>query len=324
MVTSRISPLVIGVDLGATKTAAALVDEQANILNLKRRSTPTESPKILVRNTIELIEEIFDVSKACMENILGIGLGVAGLMDFQRGVVIFSPNLPLRNLPLREIVHDHFNLPTFLDNDANVAAMGEKFFGAGRGVSNLVCLTIGTGIGGGIIIDDRIYRGAGGSAAEIGHMVIDPKGPPCGCGNRGCLEAFASGTAIARRAREAVDEESMIFKLIRGKIDDISAEIVARAAMRGDPLAKGILRDAGEALGVGLSNVINIFNPEMIIIGGGMAEIENLLTTARAEISRRALAPNLKTVKIVGAKLGTNAGVLGAAALVLYELGKLT
>ncbi len=324
MVNSRISPLIIGVDVGATKTTAALVDEQANILNLNRKSTPTESSKILVRNTIELIEEIFNVSKACVKNILGIGLGVAGLMDFQKGIVVFSPNLPLRNLPLRDIVHHHFNVPTFLDNDANVAAMGEKFFGVGREVSNLVCLTIGTGIGGGMIIDDRVYRGAGGSAAEIGHMVIDPDGPPCGCGNRGCLEAFASGTAIARRAREVVNEESIIFRLIRGKIEDISAEVVVHAARKGDSLAKRILREVGEALGVGVANVINIFNPEMIIIGGGMAEIEELLTTARAEISRRALAPNLKMVKIVGASLRTNAGVLGAAALVLYELGKLT
>ena len=228
-----------------------------------------------------------------------------------------SPNLPgWRDVPLRDMVRERYGVDAFLVNDASAAALGEHRFGAGRGVSHLVLLTLGTGIGGGIIINGEMYGGACGSAGEIGHMVIDVNGPECACGNRGCLEALASGTAVARDAIRRIrqGEKSSLVEMVGGKIEDITAEKVGAAARNGDSLALDVLAQAANYLGVGMANLVNIFNPEMIVLGGGMAKLGDLLIDpARRVVAEKAFPISAQAVRIVTAQLGDEAGVYGAA-----------
>lgn len=317
--------LVVGCDLGGTKTAVALVDKAGKIVFEAKQPTSLKSAKAIIDGVIHLIDELFSAAGAGPASVEGIGLGVPGMVDFKRGVVVFSPHLPLRNTPFRKMVQAHYRLPTYLDNDASLAALGEKYYGAGKGVWNIVMITIGTGIGGGIIINDKIYRGVTGSAAEIGHMVIDINGPRCQCGNFGCFEELASGDAIARRARAALKKPSTssMLDMVEGNLKKITGEVVTRAAREGDKLARQILQDVGFIIGIGLANIINIFNPGMVILGGGVMEgDEFIIKVAREVVAKRALIPNKDVVKIVHAKLGNKAGILGAAALVLQERGK--
>jgi len=248
-------------------------------------------------------------------------LAAAGAIDSDKGVITLSPNLPgWRDVPLGDIVRERYRVDVFLVNDASAAALGEHRFGAGRGVSNLILLTLGTGIGGGIIINGEMYLGACGSAAEIGHMVIDVNGPECGCGNRGCLETLASGTAVARDAVRRINqgEKSSLVAMVGGKIEDITAEKVGTAARKGDSLALDVLSRAGTYLGVGLANLVNIFNPEMIVLGGGMAELGGLfIDPAKRVVVERAFPISAGAVRIVTAQLGNEAGVYGAAIFAL-------
>ncbi|MFZ3062470.1 MAG: ROK family protein [Actinomycetota bacterium] len=313
---------VVGCDLGGTKTAVGLVEKTGKIVFEAKQPTPLKSAKAVIDGVIHLIDELFSAAGAGPASVRGIGLGVPGMVDFKKGIVVFSPHLPLRNTPFKKLVQAHYHLPTFLDNDASLAALGERCYGAGKGVSNLVMVTIGTGIGGGIILNDKIYRGVTGSAAEIGHMVIDIHGPRCQCGNFGCFEELASGDAIARRARAALKKpsHSLMLDMVEGNLRKITGEVVALAAKRGDKLARQILEDVGFVVGIGLTNIVNIFNPEMIILGGGVMEgDEFIIKVAREVVAKRALIPNKDVVKIVHAKLGNQAGILGAAALVLQE-----
>jgi glucokinase len=228
------------------------------------------------------------------------------------------------DVPLRDMVRQRYGIDAFLVNDANAAALGEHRFGAGKGLSSLVMLTLGTGIGGGIIIDSRMYAGACGAAGEVGHMVIDINGPLCGCGRKGCLEAMASGTAVARDTIERLrqGEKSALPEMVRGKLEDITAERVGEAARQGDALARDVLFRAGTYLGVGLANLINLFNPEMIVLGGGMANLGDLfLDPARKVAMTQAFPISVRAVRIVTAELGERAGVYGAAAFAFGDRG---
>jgi len=328
---------VIGVDIGGTKTAVALINKKNDVVCELIEPTPKIGPSELCAHrqmglqdgehvaklAISLIEKIFNVAQIAVKDIGGIGVGVAGTVNFKSGTVIFSPNLPFRNFCLKSTISEYFKVPVFLDNDANVAAWGEKCSGAGRGASQIVCVTIGTGIGGGLIINNEIYRGSIGCAAEIGHMVIDKNGPRCACGNYGCFEAMAAGPAIARKARKAIAERpnALILKMAGGEMDKINGESLALAAMEGDELAVGILREIGENVGVAFANLVNIFNPELIIVGGGVAETGDLiLEFAEDVVKNRAIKPNSEIVKIVKAQLGNRAGFMGAAALIREEI----
>ncbi len=223
---------------------------------------------------------------------------------------------------LRDIVKEKYRVDTLLINDASAAALGEHHFGAGQGINNLILLTVGTGIGGGIIINDRLYNGPGGSAGEIGHMTIDVNGPRCSCGNVGCLETLASGTAVAKEAMKCINqgERSSLIEIVEGKIEDITAEKVEVAARRGDPLASEVIFKAATYLGVGVANLVNIFNPEMIIIGGGVANMGDLLLNpARQVVNERAFSLPARAVSIVPAQLGNDAGLLGAAVFAFQQ-----
>jgi glucokinase len=257
-----------------------------------------------------------------LKQVLGMGVAAAGLVNPGTGVLLYSPNLPrLRDAPLKALLEQEIKAPVWLANDASLAALGEHRFGAGRGFSHLVYITVSTGIGGGVIIDNALFLGSQGFAAEIGHMVIDPDGPRCACGNIGCLEALASGSAIARMASEEMSKGkvSVITSLADNDLSGVTAEVVARAAQSGDPLASEIMERAGTSLGIGVVNLLHLFDPELIIIGGGVSRAgELILAPVRKVIAERAM-PGFRQAKVVTSALGDDSGLYGAVALVLEK-----
>lgn len=305
-------------DLGGTNTRVALVDETGRILSQTSQSTVLSSTDALIDSLVRMITAAADAPGPGIDRLDGVGIAVAGTVDFTSGTVIASPNLPLNRTHLKHRLTEAIGRPVLVDNDATAAAVGEARFGAGRGASQVVLIVIGTGIGGGLIVDGRPYRGASGGAGEVGHMVVDPDGPLCACGRRGCLEALAAGPAIASRARAAVrrDNSSLILQLAGGDAAAITAETVVSAAAAGDPTAAAVWRDAAEIIGIAAANIVNLLNPEMIILGGGVTSGDTvILETTRRVVRDTALAPNRDDVKIVAAALGDNAGLIGAAAL---------
>jgi glucokinase len=315
---------VLAVDIGGTKIITALISNNGRILAQDRCPTlADEGAPAVIDRLFSAMDGLMSQSNTEPSQLGGISIAAAGAIDSGRGLITVSPNLPgWRDVPLGEMVREKYRVDAFLVNDASAAALGEHRFGAGRGVSNLILLTLGTGIGGGIVINGEMYDGACGSAGEIGHMVIDTDGPECGCGNRGCLEALASGTAVAREAisRISKGEESSLVDMVAGEIGSITAEEVSTAARNGDSLALAVLSQAAHYLGVGMVNLVNIFNPEMIILGGGMAQLGSLfIGPAKKVVAERAFPISAQAVRIVTAQLGNEAGVYGAAAFALDQ-----
>ena len=310
--------VVLAIDLGGTKIIAAVISRQGQIMARESYLTlAEEGPQPVIDRIFSATDHLLGVSDIDPSQLHSISIASAGAVDFEQGVVTSSPNLPgWRDIPLRDMVNRKYRVKTFLVNDASAAALGEHQFGAGKGVSNLIYLTVSTGIGGGIIIDGKLYLGPSGSAGEVGHMTIDVNGPECSCGNIGCLEMLASGKAIAREAirRISQGEESSLTKMVEGKIEDITAEKVGMAAEGGDSLALEVISQAANYLGAGMVNLVNIFNPEMIIVGGGVAKMgELLLEPARQVVRERAFKLAAEAVRIVPTQLGDDGGVLGAA-----------
>ncbi len=321
------SPPVIAVDLGGTKIAAGIVSAGCEIL--AREYCPTladEGIEAIIERVVSAVGRLISRQGMGLSQVCCISVAACGAIDSETGVIAFSPNLPgCRDIPLRDMLRDRLGVKTMLINDANAAAWGEHHLGAGKGVNNLVCLTVGTGIGGAIIIDGRLYTGSSGSAGEIGHMVIEANGAKCRCGNTGCLEALASGTAIAREAAAHVarGEPSSLSEIVAGRLEDITAEKVAFAAREGDSLARSIINQAATYLGVGMVNLVNIFNPEMIVVGGGVAGMgDMLLDPARRVVRERAFLVSAEAVSIVSSQLGSDAGMLGAAIFALQQVEK--
>jgi len=315
---------VVAVDLGGTKILAAVVSQDGKALVRKRYDTmANEGVDSVVNRIFSAINDIVNACNMSLTELGGISVAAAGAIDMKRGIVTASPNLPgWCDVPLRDIIGDRFKTISFLINDAKAAALGEHRYGAGKGAKNLIYLTVSTGIGSGIIIDGKLYFGESGSAGELGHMTIDVNGPLCGCGNRGCWEALASGSALAKDAINRIQggNKSMITEMVGGNLEKITAETVSIAAERGDSLALDVVLRAAKYLGIGLANVVNIFNPEMIVIGGGVSKMgELLLTPARQEMRTRAFRLAAEAVSIVPAVLGDENGVLGAAA---YAIGQ--
>jgi glucokinase len=310
----------IGVDLGGTKMLVGVVDDKRQIHYEGREPSVGLTEDKVVEDLVRELRE----AKEARPGVLAAGLGIPATIDRERGVAIQAVNLDISDVPIRELAQKSIGLPVFVDNDANVAALAEHLFGAGRGAENMVMLTIGTGIGGGLILGGEIYRGSTGAGAELGHIVIDENGPPCqgNCPNHGCVETFASGTAIAREGTAAAEREpnSALGKALAE--GPILGRTVTDLAMSGDPLAAEVVAGAGRHLGVALSSLANIFDPDVILIGGGVSAVGDLLLDpAREELSRRALPPMNKTpVKL--ADLGPEAGMIGAAAMALIELDR--
>ena len=248
---------------------------------------------------------------------IGIGLGSPGPLDRETGTVLEIPNLGWRNFPLRDLIGKSVGLPAELDNDANAATLGECWQGAARGVSEVLGVTLGTGIGGGLVINGEVYHGASDVAGEIGHMTIDSTGRRCACGNYGCLEAYASGPAIAARAVEGLEAEaaSLLPDMVDGDLDRITAAHVSEAIIAGDEYAADVMRETARFLGTGVANLVNILNPEMIVVSGGVTRAgDHLFGPLKAEVRKRAFKVAADACRIVPSELGDTAGVIGAAA----------
>jgi glucokinase len=310
----------IGVDLGGTKMAVGVVDSDQQVLYQGREpSTGLSEDKLVEELARELLE-----AKEARPDVLAAGLGIPATIDWDRGLAIHAVNLTITDVPIRDLMHERTGLPVFVDNDANVAALAEHLYGAGRGARNVVLLTIGTGIGGGLILDGEVYRGSTGAGAELGHIVIEEDGPPCqgNCPNHGCVEALASGTAIAKAGKQAAERnpDSALGKALAE--GPIAGRTVTELALGGDEPAREVVAQAGRHIGVALSSLANIFDPDVFVIGGGVSTVGDLLLDpAREELRSRALPPqNERPVKL--AELGPDAGMIGAAAMALIELDK--
>jgi glucokinase len=317
---------VLTIDLGGTKIIAAIVSHQGQVMAKEYHPTlAKEGPSSVINRVFLAIDRLFETRSIDLSQLYSISIAAAGAIDLDRGVVTSSPNLPgWHDVPLRNIVSSKYKVNTCLINDASAGALGEHEFGAGRGVNNLIFLTVGTGIGGGIIINGSLYLGLSGSAGEIGHTTIDVNGPRCSCGNIGCLETLASGTAIAGEAIRRIGhgERSILTEMVEGKIENITAELVGMAAQGGDSLALEVISQAATYLGVGMVNLVNLFNPEMIIVGGGVMQMADLLLEpARQVVKERAFSLAAQAVRIVPTQLGDDAAVLGAAVFAYSQAG---
>jgi len=308
--------LIIGIDLGGTNIKGALVNSGGHIISKQKAATLANTgPRAVAERISRIIGDLESQAAAAGKKVAGIGVGIPGQADQTRGTVFFAPNLHWRDVPLVEYLRSRTILPVYLENDANAAAMGEQWLGAGRGSVNMVMITIGTGIGGGLILNGSLYSGTNGSAGEVGHMVIDPDGPLCSCGRRGCLETLTSAAAMVRMAKEAIDQGK---KTILAREENLEARDIVMAAQAEDKVALLIIDVAARYLGMGLGNVINLFNPDTIVIGGGVSEAGDILfEPLRREAVTRSLEVPARVVKIVPAELGNDAGCIGAARLVL-------
>jgi glucokinase len=313
-------PCVVGVDMGGTKLLAGAIDETLTVRHRAHRTLAGLDQDALLDIAVDAVEEIRAASRV---PILAYGFGIPATIDRRRGVAIQAVHLPLHDVPFAAVMGERLGLPVVVDNDANVAALAEHRAGAAKGTRDSVTLTLGTGIGSGLVLDDRLYRGATGAGGELGHMVIDLDGPVCPCGNRGCLEAIVSGTALARDGREAAAREprsALGRALAEG--NEITGALVTDLAHAGDSAAREVVERAGAALGVGIANIANVLEPEVVVIGGGVIGAgELLLEPARDELKRRALAPARDTVRVVAAHFGAEAGMIGAALLAFEYVG---
>jgi glucokinase len=308
----------IGVDLGGTKMLVGALRGTETLWESREASTGQGEDEL-----VELLVREVGEAREARPDAAAVGLGIPATIDHDRGVAIAAVNLPISDVPIRDLVAERTGLPVAVDNDANVAALAEQLYGAGRGAANMVMLTIGTGIGGGLILGGEVYRGANGAGAELGHMVIQADGPPCqgNCPNHGCIEALASGTALGREARAAAESapDSALGGLLAAG-ETVDGRAATEAALAGDETAVGVFDLIGTRLGVACASLANIFEPEAIVIGGGViAAGELLLEPARRELGQRALRPMNET-PILAAALGNDAGMIGAAALARIEL----
>ena len=311
----------IGVDLGGTNLRAAIIDTDTGKFD-HLTSIPTlarEGHDSVMARMATLIETVIADSGLQKTDIGGVGIGVPGVLDLANGLTLFLPNLPgtWPNVPLRDTIAEQVKIPTFLINDARAMTLGEYTFGAGRGVDTMACLGIGTGIGGGLVIHRQLLLNLGGTSAELGHTSIDMNGPVCGCGNRGCLEVFASGPAITSMGIKAVVQglTTRIGEMVNYDLNRINPQVIFEAARAGDAIAKNIYEQAGTFIGVAVANIITAVGPHRVVIGGGVAQAGDLLIDPiRRTVTERVNVTSLEDVQIVHADLGPNAGLIGAGA----------
>ncbi len=318
---------VVGVDLGGTKILAAVVDREGRIVaRLKHKTRAERGPEAVIAHLVEICRQVVRKAGLAWEEIGGVGVGAPGPMDPDSGVVYHPPNLPgWEEVPLGPRLAEALQLPVYLENDVNLGTLGEHALGAGRGSRDMVGIFVGTGVGGGVILDGRLHGGMRHAAGEVGHMVVLAEGPVCGCGKRGCLESVASRTAIVRDIRLgiAAGRQSLIPQMTGGNPERLTSGVLARAWRRGDPLVREVMGRAQFYLGVGVASIVNLIDPEVIVFGGGVVEalgdefLEPIRVTARQYFIQQREA---ERVRIVTAALGDRAGVLGAAVLVWQRL----
>jgi glucokinase len=310
----------IGIDLGGTNLRAAIADTDTGQI-FHQRTCPTlaaEGQESVIQRIVKLIRELTQASGVPDGTIKGVGIGVPGTPDIDTGVIQFLPNLPGRwlNVPLRSIVEEQVQLPVALINDVRAITLGEWTFGAGRGAETLVCLAIGTGIGGGVVVNGQFHLGIGGTAGEFGHHVVEVDGLPCGCGGKGCLELYASGPAIAAMGVKEVlhGHTTRIGELVNHDLNQIDAGIIVRAALEGDLIAQEILERVGRYLGIAIGNILGVISPQRVILGGGVSRAGDLLlTTILRTVNERVRVIPVHKVEFVLAELGMNGGLIGAA-----------
>jgi glucokinase len=310
--------VAIGLDIGGTKIAGFRVDATGAVQERMRERTPPGDSRDVFAAVESVVGALLD------DSVVTIGAGVAGMVEFPDGVVRYGPNLPFRELPLREWLVDSTGLPCLVDNDANTAAWAELRCGAGRGAANMLLVAVGTGIGGAIVAGRSLFRGGHGFAAEIGHVVVEPGGPLCGCGNRGCWEQVASGRAVGRLGREAVAAEpaSLLVELANGDPAMITGPLVTAAAQQGDATALWVLDAVGRRLGEGIAGLVNVLDPDVVVVGGGVVAAGELWLGPAREVFRSSIeAPEHRPeVPLKAAELGNDAGGIGAALLALEAI----
>ncbi len=316
---------VLGIDFGGTRIKMAVVDSRGHIrhktgFDVQRRW----GWKRLTTALVEAIDQFLDASSVSKKELLGIGMGLPGLVAFDKGFVHHLVNVRgWKNLPFASLLRRRIHLPVCIDNDVNLMALGEASFGAARGFSEVVCITLGTGVGGALILNGELYRGTTYTAGEIGHLPVSREGPLCACGGRGCFETYVGNRTIVRRAKERImkGEKSLVRTLVGGRLNRITPEILSHAARRGDRLSKSIWKEVGEWVGIALAGIVNTYNPSRIVIGGGVAEAgEVLFQPIRRTLEKRALDIPMRGLQVVKAKLGNDAGVVGASVLARRSL----
>lgn len=318
---------VIGIDLGGTNIIGILINKKGDILARKRKKTLAQEGKNkVITQIIGCIKDLLKEGETLgisSEKLLGIGVGSPGPLNRREGIIYSAPNLPgWENVPLVKILRNELGISVFLENDANAAALAEWWLGAGKNVNNLILLTLGTGIGGGIIIEGEVYHGARDMGAELGHIVIKEGGLICGCGTRGCLEAYASATGVVKRARAAMKKgyKTILKDLLKDNPGGLTCELVFQAAQEKDPLAVWLVEETGRYLAIGIGSMVNVLNPEMVILSGGMIKAGDLLFNPVCRFVRLfSLKAVIEGVRIVSGNLGDEAGAIGAAATVLKE-----
>lgn len=318
-------PLTIGIDVGGTKIAGATVDAYGKIQHRARRETPAQHVDAISAAIAEIVEELVHAAQADRRVVWAVGVAVAGLVDAGGSTVLFAPNIAWRHTPLKQRLEESLGRPIVLENDANAAAWGEFTYGPARDYDDMVLLTLGTGVGGGIVNDGQLVRGAEGVAGEVGHFRLVPDGHRCGCGNKGCLEAYASGTALVREARELVEGGSphagRLSELCGGDPEQLTGEMVTQAALSGDRAATELLAEVGEWLGEGIASLVAVLDPGVIVVGGGVAEAGDLvLGPARAAFGRQLTGRGYRRqAEIVRAELGNDAGIIGVATIAGHQ-----
>lgn len=310
-------PRYIGIDLGGTSVKVGVVDEKGNLLTHAEFPTHGEGPEPVIGRMVETAHEVTAQSGTSWEQVIGIGVGLPGFLDLERGVIKRLTNLPWENVPIVERLEALCKRPVLIDNDANVAALGEAWSGAGAGVDDMVAITLGTGVGGGVIAGGRLIHGVSNAAGEIGHVCVEPGGARCGCGQRGCLETISSATGIVRLAKETIErgETTVLAQTAQG--GRLTARDVFQAAERGDAVASRVVRTAVDALARVMAMITVVLNPARFVIGGGVAQAgDTLFAPLEAAYRKHVLPSAAEDVNIVPAKLGNYAGIIGAAGLV--------
>lgn len=315
---------VIGLDIGSNNLKAVLTNINGTLLKKEIFPIPEHVTKeellTLMADAIHLMKDEAEIDE---DRIVGVGVAMHGIVDVERGMSIFAPNLNVKELPIKGYLESQFNMLVKVENDARAMSLGEQWFGNGAGIDHMVCINAGRGVGAGLIINGKLFHGQNFISGEIGHMVIDVNGPKCTCGNYGCLQTFASGPAIVQLAAKELrlGQQSMLTELVDGDLSRITGELIHEAAVAGDMLCRNILAQAGRYLGIGVTNLIHIVNPQRIIIGGGLANSGNFLLQSMQEtIRQRALTSSAKGTELMLSKFREDASVMGAVALILSEL----
>ncbi|SEN16380.1 ROK family protein (putative glucokinase) [Lihuaxuella thermophila] len=315
---------VIGIYARANKIDAAIANICGKIIYQLEGNVPESPTKEQFLESLKaMVAKCVELARTDGQPVLGIGVGMHGLVDPQKGESIYATHLNLRQIPIKQFLETEFNIPVLVENDVRALALAESWFGQGRDLANFICVNVSTGVGAGIILDHKLYHGSSFAAGEVGHIPIDVEGPQCRCGNYGCLEAFASGPGMVLRMQKAIllGEKTSVWQKAKGDLSQITGEMIYEAALEGDRPAMEVLADTGRYLGIGLANLINLFNPSKIILHGGIARAGSLVIDPLKEVvMARALTDSVKQVSIVTSNLGKQAAVVGAFTLVLKKL----